>query len=108
MPLVKRTRAIFLSAEFGFLGVVVETLVQTPRLKGAGKNTGLFFKTLNPLARATVLCLEWTLTLFFLINWLIVGIKFAKKTIEKQNSPHGTMRVIYYEKIGRASCRERV
>jgi hypothetical protein len=28
---------------------------------------------LNPLARATVFVLEWTLTLFFFINWLIVG-----------------------------------
>lgn len=78
MPLVKRTRAIFLKAEFGFLGVVVETFVQTPRLKGAGKKTGLFFKTLKPLAKATVLCLAWTLTLFFLINWLIVGINQIK------------------------------
>jgi len=78
MPLVNLTLAIFRSAEFGFLGVVVETFVQTPRLKGAGKKTGLFFKTLNPFARATVLCLAWTLILFFLINWLIVGIDFAK------------------------------
>src|SRR3989344_4348420 len=76
MPFVKRTLAIFRKAELGFLGVVVETFVQTPRLKGAGKKTGLFFKTLNPFASATVLCLGWTLTLFFLINWLIVGIKF--------------------------------
>ena len=68
MPLVKRTRAIFLRAELGFFGVVVETFTQTPRLKGAGKKTGLFFKTLNPRAKATVLVLEWTLTLFFLIN----------------------------------------
>lgn len=34
MPLDKRTRAIFLKAEFGFFGVVVVTLTQTPRLKG--------------------------------------------------------------------------
>lgn len=34
MPLVNRTRAIFRKAEFGFLGVVVDTLMQTPRLKG--------------------------------------------------------------------------
>ena len=74
MPLVKRTRAIFRRAEFGFFGVVVETFVQTPRLKGAGKKTGLFLRTLNPRAKATVFVLEWTLTLFFLINWLIVGI----------------------------------
>ena len=34
MPLVRRTRAIFRRAELGFFGVVVVTLVQTPRLKG--------------------------------------------------------------------------
>jgi hypothetical protein len=32
--LVKRTRATFLIAEFGFLGVVVYTRVQTPRFCG--------------------------------------------------------------------------
>jgi hypothetical protein len=34
MPLLKRTLAIFRKAEFGFFGVVVVTLIQTPRLKG--------------------------------------------------------------------------
>ena len=68
MPLVSLTLAIFRSAEFGFLGVVVETLVQTPRLKGEGKKTGLFFRTLNPLAKATVLDLRRVFTLLFLTN----------------------------------------
>ena len=68
MPFVKRTRAIFRRAEFGFLGVVVETFVQTPLLKGAGKNTGRFFKTLKPRAKATVFVLRRTLVRFFLIN----------------------------------------
>src|SRR3989344_2223479 len=35
MPLLSRTRAIFLRAEFGFLGVMVVTLTHTPRLNGA-------------------------------------------------------------------------
>jgi hypothetical protein len=34
MPLESLTLAIFLKAEFGFLGVVVVTLTQTPRLNG--------------------------------------------------------------------------
>jgi hypothetical protein len=34
IPLVSRTRATFRSAEFGFLGVVVYTRVQTPRFCG--------------------------------------------------------------------------
>ena len=68
MPLVKRTLAIFLKAEFGFLGVVVVTFVQTPLLNGAGKNTGLFFKTLNPRASATAFDFCFILLLFFLTN----------------------------------------
>jgi len=74
MPFVSRTLAIFRRAEFGFLGVVVETFTHTPRLKGLEKKTGLFFKTLNPRVKATVLSFGWALTLGFLINWLIVGI----------------------------------
>src|SRR5712691_4209576 len=37
--LVKRTRAIFRSAEFGFLGVMVRTIVQTPRFWGAPRRS---------------------------------------------------------------------
>ena len=35
MWLVRRTRAILRSAEFGFLGVIVRTWTQTPRFCGA-------------------------------------------------------------------------
>ena len=42
MPFVSRTRAIFRSAEFGFLGVIVETRVQTPRFWGAPWSAGVF------------------------------------------------------------------
>jgi hypothetical protein len=38
--LVNLTRATFLIAEFGFLGVVVYTLTQTPRLCGLASNAG--------------------------------------------------------------------
>ena len=48
MPLVRRTRATFRSAEFGFFGVMVVTRTHTPRLNGAENNTGRFFKTLKP------------------------------------------------------------
>src|SRR5690242_4299833 len=41
MPLVRRTRAIFRRAEFGFFGVVVETRVQTPRFCGAPASAGV-------------------------------------------------------------------
>jgi hypothetical protein len=37
------TLATFLRAEFGFLGVFVITLVQTPRFCGDGKSIGIFF-----------------------------------------------------------------
>jgi len=45
MPLVKRTLAIFLRAELGFLGVTVPTLIHTPRLKGEGNLLGLFLES---------------------------------------------------------------
>src|SRR6202007_1372444 len=41
MPLVSRTRATFRRAEFGFLGVVVYTRVQTPRRWGQACKAGL-------------------------------------------------------------------
>src|SRR5919201_325867 len=42
MPVVRRTRATFRRAEFGFLGVVVYTRVQTPRRCGDRRRAGLF------------------------------------------------------------------
>ncbi len=42
MPLVRRTRATFLSAEFGFFGVCVKTRTQTPRFCGLFCSAGLF------------------------------------------------------------------
>jgi hypothetical protein len=60
MPLVSRTRATFLKAEFGFLGVVVYTLMQTPRFCGERISAGLFV--------FPVLSVRPCLT-----NWLIVG-----------------------------------
>src|SRR5919206_2498136 len=41
MPLVSRTRATLRSAEFGFLGVVVYTRVQTPRRCGLPFSAGV-------------------------------------------------------------------
>jgi hypothetical protein len=53
IPLESRTRAIFRIAEFGFFGVLVVTLMQTPRLNGELKNRGLLVSTLKLLVRAT-------------------------------------------------------
>jgi hypothetical protein len=55
MPLVKRTLATFLKAEFGFLGVTVKTFRQTPFLNGEGKYLGRFFKTLKLNSKAGLL-----------------------------------------------------
>lgn len=57
MPLVNRTRAILRKAELGFLGVIVVTRVQTPRLKGELYEEGRFFKELKPQAKAGPLVL---------------------------------------------------
>src|SRR5262249_40833497 len=62
MPLESRTRATFRSAEFGFLGVIVFTTVQTPRFCGQPCMAGCFgFDRCG--CRGD------------LINWLIVGIR---------------------------------
>jgi hypothetical protein len=42
MPLVRRTRATLRSAEFGFFGVFVYTLVHTPRRCGEPLRAGVF------------------------------------------------------------------
>ena len=68
MPLVSRTRAILRIAEFGLRGVLVVTFVHTPRLKGASKKTGRFFKTLNERVKAGVFDLRRGLTRFRLTN----------------------------------------
>src|SRR5579859_7193577 len=71
MPLVRRTRATFRRAEFGFLGVVVYTRVHTPRRWGAAT------RRLRPLPD-----LRPGVASFFLgavrplrINWLVVGMR---------------------------------
>src|SRR5512138_2624641 len=75
MPLVRRTRAILRSAEFGFLGVIVRTIVQTPRFWGAP----LSWRTRRCLYEFSVYCRAGALllTLLFLrplrTIWLIVG-----------------------------------
>src|ERR1700752_937723 len=53
LPFVRRTRAIFRIAEFGFFGVVVVTLTHTPRLNGDGYDAGRFLILLNPYDKAT-------------------------------------------------------
>jgi hypothetical protein len=78
--LESRTLAIFRSAEFGFLGVVVETLTHTPRLKGLFVPTGRFLSVLKILSIAGDLDFTfWTLRGLFL-SWFIVGIIAITKT----------------------------
>jgi hypothetical protein len=47
-----RTRAIFRSAEFGFLGVLVRTAVQTPLFWGEDRSVSLFLSVLSPFCMA--------------------------------------------------------
>jgi hypothetical protein len=52
MLFVSRTRATLRMAEFGFLGVVVKTRVQTPRFWGQASSAGdllLYFLGVRPL-----------------------------------------------------------
>src|SRR5262249_16803750 len=68
-PLVRRTFATLRSAEFGFLGVVVYTRVQTPRFCGEPASAGTF-----DLARLATRPLR--------TNWLTVGmfLRIQKRT----------------------------
>src|SRR3989304_220993 len=63
MPLVSRTRATLRSAEFGFLGVCVNTRTQTPRFCGQSSSAGL-------LVLLRIFVRLWR------TSWLIVGILF--------------------------------
>ena len=81
MPLVKRTLATLRKAEFGFLGVVVNTFTQTPLLKGENDSAGLFFITLKIRNKAGALVFFAFDFRPFFINWLIVGINKIQTTI---------------------------
>src|SRR3954462_8168154 len=65
MPFVNRTRATLRSAEFGFLGVWVNTPTQTPRFCGLFCNAGLFVLLTIFLRPART-------------SWLMVGIGLRK------------------------------
>src|SRR5688572_2236694 len=76
MPLVRRTRAILRSAEFGFLGVIVRTCRQTPRFWGApGIETWRcrrLFQFLRMAGALIFLIAGWRP---WRTSWLIVGTK---------------------------------
>src|SRR4051812_32729459 len=63
LPFERRTRAIFRSAEFGFLGVMVLTCRQTPRFCGQA-------------TRSLTLLIRGRDRRGFLMSWLIVGMCF--------------------------------
>src|SRR5712691_37495 len=75
MPLVSRTRAILRNAELGFLGVMVRTCTQTPRLSGLPFGTAYrrwrSALKLKRSAGAAVFFLSFARPLR--TSWLIVG-----------------------------------
>src|SRR3990172_12431793 len=74
MPLVRRTRATLRSAEFGFLGVCVRTLVQTPRFWGLPSPlTMRFVRALKRKRRAGALVFLTIGLRPRLTSWFIVG-----------------------------------
>src|SRR3954464_13902271 len=92
MPLVRRTRATFLSAEFGFFGVWVKTRTQTPRFCGLFCSAGLLVLLTIFLRPART-------------SWLIVGIilKSVLRTTDcgfrfrgRQCRPHAESRAPHY------------
>src|SRR5258708_27424993 len=80
MPLVSRTRAALRRAEFGFLGVVVYTRVQTPRRCGAAT----FFLRPLPDLRPGVASFFFGGVRPLRISWLVVGIRAANVAGSRQ------------------------
>src|SRR4029453_2927911 len=75
MPFVRRTRATFRSAEFGFFGVCVRTLVQTPRFWGLPSPRAIrFFSALKRKRRAGAFVLRAKGLRPFRTSWFVVGI----------------------------------
>src|SRR5215218_9036449 len=76
MPLVRRTRAILRSAEFGFFGVMVRTCRHTPRFCGApGIGTCRWRRLFQFLRIAGALILAILARRPWRTSWLIVGTK---------------------------------
>src|SRR5438034_8711976 len=77
MPFVRRTRATFRSAEFGFFGVWVRTLVQTPRFWGLPAPRAMrFFSALKRKRRAGAFVLRAKGLRPFRTSWFVVGTVF--------------------------------
>ncbi len=68
IPFERRTRAIFRIAEFGLRGVLVVTLVHTPRLNGELYEFGLLMIELNPTVNAPVFVRDTGSRRFLLVN----------------------------------------
>src|SRR3954466_16222677 len=82
IPFVRRTRATLRSAEFGFLGVCVNTRTQTPRFCGLFCSAGLLVLVTIFLRPART-------------SWLIVGIKHkASRIYGQQRLPRTPQRHI--------------
>src|SRR6476661_8100179 len=82
MPLVRRTRAILRSAEFGFLGVIVRTWRHTPRFCGApGIGTCRWRRLFQFLRMAGALILAILARRPWRTSWLIVGTKTLPRLI---------------------------
>ena len=77
IPFERRTLAIFLRAELGFLGVAVLTAVHTPRFCGEEVLIGFFWRELKLLWRAGAVDFFTDVWRHFLTNWLNVGIIFT-------------------------------
>src|SRR3989344_703660 len=80
-PFVRRTRAIFRRAEFGFFGVMVVTLIHTPRLNGVpfGRGTLRILRAFHVYWSAGDLLFLRLVLRGFLMSWLMVGIENPPK-----------------------------
>src|SRR3989338_2547087 len=79
------TRATFLKAEFGFLGVIVLTKVTTPRFCGLKAIEYLLSLALKLRLKTVDLIFLTIFFLPFLTSWFVVGIFFTLLCLPSQN-----------------------
>src|SRR3989344_914596 len=84
IPLVRRTRATLRSAEFGLLGVMVFTKMQTPRLNGDQWLTGRFWMLLKLYDKAGDLVFADRLARGCFKSWLNVGMSATNYNRKKK------------------------
>jgi len=105
IPLLSRTRATFLSAEFGFFGVTVRTWRQTPRFCGLPLPRFIRFRSeLKTYRRAGVFAFFRVPRRGLRTNWLVVGIQSTCRISSRTRQTRASARVTNSDYMGAITC----